>query len=160
LCSVGTSATDWPIVPVPGDYEDKEFGGMMIGRKNRSTRRRTAPVPPFPSQISHDLTGHQPGHPPYLHFSMTFQTRRKIKTTCISFPFLANTVYEQTHRFLCGLQQHCSQNTASTNFKKETLLGQFRYENHSEAMNRFKNTRGLNMAAVKHTTVQVSRLPL
>jgi hypothetical protein len=30
-----TSATNWPLVLAPGDYEDKEFGGMMIGRGNR-----------------------------------------------------------------------------------------------------------------------------
>jgi hypothetical protein len=23
-------ATDWPIVPAPGDYDDGEFGGMKI----------------------------------------------------------------------------------------------------------------------------------
>jgi hypothetical protein len=27
-----TSATDLLIVPVPGDYDDGEFGGMKIGR--------------------------------------------------------------------------------------------------------------------------------
>jgi hypothetical protein len=25
---LGTSATEWPIVPAPGDYDDGEFGGM------------------------------------------------------------------------------------------------------------------------------------
>jgi hypothetical protein len=39
-----TSATNWPIVPAPGDYEDGEFGGMMISRGNWSTRRKPAPV--------------------------------------------------------------------------------------------------------------------
>jgi hypothetical protein len=29
-----TAATDRPIVPVPGDYDDGEFGGMKIGRVN------------------------------------------------------------------------------------------------------------------------------
>jgi hypothetical protein len=28
----GTSATEWPIVPAPGDYDVGEFGGMKIGR--------------------------------------------------------------------------------------------------------------------------------
>jgi hypothetical protein len=41
---LGTSATKWPIVPAPGDYEDGEFGGI-IGRGNGSTRRKPAPVP-------------------------------------------------------------------------------------------------------------------
>jgi hypothetical protein len=31
-----------PIVPAPGDYDDGEIGGM-IGRGNRSTRRKPAP---------------------------------------------------------------------------------------------------------------------
>jgi hypothetical protein len=41
----GTAATDWPIVHAPGDYDDGEFGGMKIGRGNRSTRRKSAPAP-------------------------------------------------------------------------------------------------------------------
>jgi hypothetical protein len=38
LGPLGMAATDWPIVPAPGDYDDGEFGGMKIGRGNRSTR--------------------------------------------------------------------------------------------------------------------------
>jgi hypothetical protein len=26
LGPLGTSATNWPVVPAPGDYEDEEFG--------------------------------------------------------------------------------------------------------------------------------------
>jgi hypothetical protein len=48
---LGTSATEWPIVPAPGDYDDGEFGGMNIGRGNRSTRRKPAPAPLSPPQI-------------------------------------------------------------------------------------------------------------
>jgi hypothetical protein len=29
---LGTSATEWPIVPAPGDYDDWEFGGMKVDR--------------------------------------------------------------------------------------------------------------------------------
>jgi hypothetical protein len=36
---LGTAATDWPIVPAPGDYDDGEFGGMKFGRGNRSIRK-------------------------------------------------------------------------------------------------------------------------
>jgi hypothetical protein len=32
-----------PIVPAPGDYDDGKFGGMKIGRGNRSTRKKTCP---------------------------------------------------------------------------------------------------------------------
>jgi hypothetical protein len=42
---LGTAATDWPIVACPGDYDDGEFGGMKIGRGNRSSRRKPAPAP-------------------------------------------------------------------------------------------------------------------
>jgi hypothetical protein len=42
----------WPIVPVPGDCEDGEFGGMKIGRGNRNTRRKPASAPLCPLQIS------------------------------------------------------------------------------------------------------------
>jgi hypothetical protein len=45
LDPLGTAATNRPIVPAPGDYDDEEIGGMMIGRVNRSTRRKLAPVP-------------------------------------------------------------------------------------------------------------------
>jgi hypothetical protein len=40
LGSLDTSATKWPIVSAPGDYDDGEFGGMKIGRGNRSSRRK------------------------------------------------------------------------------------------------------------------------
>jgi hypothetical protein len=52
----GTSATEWPIVPAPGDYDDGEFGGMNIGWGNRSTRRKPAPGPLCPQQIPLDQT--------------------------------------------------------------------------------------------------------
>jgi hypothetical protein len=31
---LGTSATNGPILPATGDYDDGEFGGMRIGREN------------------------------------------------------------------------------------------------------------------------------
>jgi hypothetical protein len=42
---LGTAATNRPIVPAPGDYDDGEKIGGMIGRGNRSTRRKPAPMP-------------------------------------------------------------------------------------------------------------------
>jgi hypothetical protein len=42
----------WPIVPAPGVYDEREIGGM-IGRGNRSTRRIPAPVPLYPPQTPH-----------------------------------------------------------------------------------------------------------
>jgi hypothetical protein len=40
-----------------------EYGavcGMKIGRRNRSTQRKLAPVPIFPLQIPHDLAWDEP----------------------------------------------------------------------------------------------------
>jgi hypothetical protein len=45
LGPLGTAATNKPIVPAPSDYDNEETGGMMIGRGNRSTRRKPGPVP-------------------------------------------------------------------------------------------------------------------
>jgi hypothetical protein len=59
LSPLGTSATDWPIVPASDDDDDDEcwaVGGMRIGTRNRSTRRKPAPVPLCPPRIPHDLT--------------------------------------------------------------------------------------------------------
>jgi hypothetical protein len=53
---LGTSATEWPIVPAPGDYDDAECGGIKIGRGNRSTRRKTAPAPLCLPQIPLEQT--------------------------------------------------------------------------------------------------------
>jgi hypothetical protein len=52
LGPLGTAATNGPIVPAPSDYDDGEIGGTMIGRGNLSTRRKAAPVPLCPPQIS------------------------------------------------------------------------------------------------------------
>jgi hypothetical protein len=46
----------WPIVPAPGYCEDGEFGGMKIGKGNRSTWRKPAPAPLCPPQIPLDQT--------------------------------------------------------------------------------------------------------
>jgi hypothetical protein len=53
---LGTSATELPILPAPGDYDDGEFGGMKIGRINRSIRWKPAPAPLCPPQIPLDQT--------------------------------------------------------------------------------------------------------
>jgi hypothetical protein len=47
LVPLGTEVTNRPTVPVPGGYDDGEIGGM-IGRGNRSTRRKPAPIPLCP----------------------------------------------------------------------------------------------------------------
>jgi hypothetical protein len=45
LGPLGTAATDRPIVPAPGDYDDGEIGGMMIDRETEVLGRKPAPVP-------------------------------------------------------------------------------------------------------------------
>jgi hypothetical protein len=54
LGSLGTSASYWPIVLVPGDCEHRKFGGIKIGRGNRNTRRKPALEPLCPPLIPLD----------------------------------------------------------------------------------------------------------
>jgi hypothetical protein len=63
LGPLGTAAANRPIVSAPGDYDDGEIGGMMIGRGNRSCRRKPAPVPLCPPQTLICLPGRDPGPP-------------------------------------------------------------------------------------------------
>jgi hypothetical protein len=59
LGPLGTATTIMPIVPAAGDYVDGEIGGM-IGRGNRTTSRKPAPVPLCPLQ-THMLANSNPG---------------------------------------------------------------------------------------------------
>jgi hypothetical protein len=52
LGPLGTAATNRPIVPTPDDYDDGEIGGI-IGRGNRSTLIKPAPMLLCPPQIPH-----------------------------------------------------------------------------------------------------------
>jgi hypothetical protein len=52
LGPLSTAATNRPIVPAPGGYDDGEIGGM-IGRGNRSIWRKPASVPLCPPQTPH-----------------------------------------------------------------------------------------------------------
>jgi hypothetical protein len=60
LGPLGTAATNRPIVPAPGDYDDAEIGGM-IDRGNRSTLRKPAPMPLCPPQTPHACPDANPG---------------------------------------------------------------------------------------------------
>jgi hypothetical protein len=53
LGPLGTTATNRTIVSATGDYDDGEIGGIVIGRGNRSTRRKPAPVLLCPPQTPH-----------------------------------------------------------------------------------------------------------
>jgi hypothetical protein len=52
LGPLGTAATNRPILPALGNYVDGEICGI-IGRGNRSTRRKPAPVPLCQPQTPH-----------------------------------------------------------------------------------------------------------
>jgi hypothetical protein len=52
LDPLGTFGHQWFIMPAPGDYDEEEIGGM-IGRGNRSTRRKPVPMPLYPPQTPH-----------------------------------------------------------------------------------------------------------
>jgi hypothetical protein len=57
LSPLGTSATVGLLYqPRMIDDDNGAVGGMRIGRGNRSTRRKPAPVPLCPPQIPHDMT--------------------------------------------------------------------------------------------------------
>jgi hypothetical protein len=50
---LGPAATNRPIVPAAGDYDDGGIGGMKTGTGNRCTLRKPAPVPLCPPQTTH-----------------------------------------------------------------------------------------------------------
>jgi hypothetical protein len=61
LDPVGTSATEWRIVPAPGDCDHGEFDGMKIGKGNRNAQRKPAPTPLCSPQIPLGDPGSNPG---------------------------------------------------------------------------------------------------
>jgi hypothetical protein len=56
-----TASTNRSIVPAPGNYDDGETDRVMIGRGNRSTRRKPVPVSLCPPQTPHALPGRESG---------------------------------------------------------------------------------------------------
>jgi hypothetical protein len=61
--SLGTAATNRPIMPAPGDYDDGEIGGMMIGRGNQRTLRKRVTIPLLSTTNPTCLPGREPGPP-------------------------------------------------------------------------------------------------
>jgi hypothetical protein len=57
LSPLGTSATNWLIVPAPDDRDEcGAVGGMRIDRRNRSTPRKPVPMPLSLPKTPHYLT--------------------------------------------------------------------------------------------------------
>jgi hypothetical protein len=52
LGPLGTADTNRPTVPAPDDYDDGQIG-RIIGKGNRSTRRKPSPMPLCPPQTPH-----------------------------------------------------------------------------------------------------------
>jgi hypothetical protein len=53
LVPPGTAAAERPIVSALADYDNGEIARIMIGRGNRSNRRKPAPLPLCPPQTPH-----------------------------------------------------------------------------------------------------------
>jgi hypothetical protein len=61
LGPLGTAATNRPIVPAPGDYDDGETGGMMAGETE--VLGENLPQCRFVQHKPHMLPGREPGPP-------------------------------------------------------------------------------------------------
>jgi hypothetical protein len=62
LGPLGTSATEWPIVPDLGDYYDGEIGGLKIGRETEEQLGDNLPQRHFVNHKSHfTRPGLEPG---------------------------------------------------------------------------------------------------
>jgi hypothetical protein len=84
LSPLGTSVTNWPIVPAPdgGDDDDEcgTIGGIRIARRNRSNQGKPAPAPLCLLQIPRDLgsnSGHRGGKPATNRLS--YGTTRRLR---------------------------------------------------------------------------------
>jgi hypothetical protein len=62
LGPLGIAATNRPIVPAPGDYDDGEIGGMMMGR-GTEVLGENLPQCRFVHHKPHMLPGREPGLP-------------------------------------------------------------------------------------------------
>jgi hypothetical protein len=94
LGPLGVAATDRPIVPASGDYDDEEFGGMMMGRGNRSTRRKPAPAPLSPPRIPLDQTRDRTR-------AGAVGSQRLMETKLKVIKFLKNRSSCRTHEYDC-----------------------------------------------------------
>jgi hypothetical protein len=63
LGPLGTTATNRPIVPAPGDYDDGEIGGMMIWQGKPKYPEKTYPSAALSNTNLTCLPGREPGPP-------------------------------------------------------------------------------------------------
>jgi hypothetical protein len=77
--------TNRPIMPVPSDYDDGESGGM-IGRGNRNTRRKPAPMPLCPPQTPHAALTRTRAAAVGSRRLTAWATARPVIYTCFNFP--------------------------------------------------------------------------
>jgi hypothetical protein len=102
LSPLGTSATIYPTLPAPKyNYGCGAFGGMRIGKGNRSTRRKPAPVPLCSPQIPHDL-----GSNPARRSGMP-ATNRLSYGMAQNFRCLCNNVFNLLFHFVTEWKVFC-----------------------------------------------------
>jgi hypothetical protein len=86
LGPLGTAATNRPIVPAPGDYDDGEIDGTT-GRGNRNTRRKPAPMPlclpQNPTCCPDANSGRRSGKPATNRLSCGLRLATQIFANCI-----------------------------------------------------------------------------
>jgi hypothetical protein len=81
LGPLGTAATNRPVVPAAGDYDDGEIGGM-IDRGNRSTRRKPTPVPLCPPPVgSQRLTAWATARPWGAQIQIALQKTEQVRNS-------------------------------------------------------------------------------
>jgi hypothetical protein len=90
----GIVATNRPIVPTPSDYDDGEIGGI-IGRGNRSTRRKPAPVIHCPPQIPHAARKRTRAAAVGSQRLTTWATARPYCATCQKMKFIQNCLFKR-----------------------------------------------------------------
>jgi hypothetical protein len=119
---LSTAATNRPIVPAPDDYDDGEIGGM-IGRGNRSTRRKPAPVPLCPPQTPHAARTRTRAAAVGSQRLTAWATARPMYPPCFWFHFLCVWYYEHLLHYRC-LHHHSVYTLLYLCFSKTLLIAE------------------------------------
>jgi hypothetical protein len=99
LSPLGTAITNRPIVPAPGSYDNGKFSGL-IGRVNRCTRRKPAPMPLCPPQTPHAVRTRTRAATVGSQRLTTWATARPLLCITLCFLKILNPVFSITHYFL------------------------------------------------------------